>query len=77
VVELNNKGLGYFYVIVGLAFIIIGVTIGILANTGTFEQVVNSETLLVFNAHIIILIVAFILVLIGVLVLGFGSRKAN
>ena len=74
-VEMNTKGVGYLYVIVGLAFIIVGVLIGILANMGVFEQTISSDVLPMLNTYIVGSIVAFILVLIGILVLVFGSRS--
>ncbi|MBK5133463.1 hypothetical protein JJE00_03435 [Candidatus Bathyarchaeota archaeon] len=72
---MNTKAISYFYVIIGLASIIAGIVIGILANIGLFEQTITSEVLPLFNTYVIGSIVAFILVLIGILVLVFGHRS--
>ena len=73
--KMDTKAISYFYVIIGLAFIITGIIIGILANMGLFEQTITSKVLPLFNTYVIGSIVAFILVLIGVLVLVFGHRS--
>ena len=73
-VEMNTKGVGYLYVIIGLAFIIVGIIVAILANMGIFEQTINSEILPVLNTYVVGSIAAVILVVIGILVLVFGSR---
>lgn len=72
---MDTKAISYFYAIIGLTSIITGVIIGILANMGLFEQTITSEVLPLFNTYIIGSIIAFILVLIGVLILVFGHRS--
>ena len=73
--KMNSKGISYWFAVIGLAFIIIGAIVGILANMGTFEQTINSETLPLFNTYVVGSIIAVILVLIGVLVMVFGHRS--
>ena len=72
---MNTKAITYWYAIIGLIFIIVGATIGVLANMGIFEQTITSDVLPLLNTYVVGSIVAFILVLIGVLVLVFGSRS--
>ena len=72
---MDTKGISYGYAIIGLIFIITGVIIGTLANTGTFEQAINSEALPALNTYVLGSIVAFILVLCGILLLVFGHRS--
>jgi len=72
---MNTKGITYWYAIIGLAFIITGIAIGIFANMGIFEQTISSEVLPLLNTYVVGSIVAFILVVIGILVLVFGHRS--
>ena len=72
---MDTRAISYFYVIIGLTSIIVGVLIGILANMGLFEKTITSEVLPLFNTYVIGSIVASILVLIGVLILVFGHRN--
>jgi len=73
--QIDNKGISYWYAIISLTFIIIGAVIGILANMGIFEQTINSGNLPLFNTYVVGSIIAFILVIIGVLILVFGHRS--
>ncbi len=72
---MDTKGISYWYAIIGLIFIISGVVIGIFTNMGIFEQTIDSDVLPVLNTYVVGSIVAFILALIGVLVLVFGHRS--
>ncbi len=72
---MDTKAISYLYAIIGLTSIITGVIIGILANMGLFEQTITPEVLPLFNTYVIGSIIAFILVLIGVLILVFGHRS--
>ena len=72
---MDTKGISYWYAIIGLIFIIAGVVIAIFANMGIFEQTIDSDVLPALNTYVVGSIVAFILVLIGVLVLVFGHRS--
>ena len=72
---MNTKAITYWYAIIGLIFIIAGAAIGIIANMGIFEQTITSEALPLLNTSVAGSIIAFIFVLIGILVLVFGSRS--
>jgi hypothetical protein len=72
---MNTKAITYWYIIIGLIFIIAGIGIAILSSSGTLEQYINTETLPALNISIVGYIIAVILILIGILILAFGSKR--
>ena len=70
---MDNKGNSVIVLVLAFVFILAGIFVAVLTLTGTFEKS-GFEFLSAFNMYISGLIIAFILVVIGFLLLYFNMQ---
>jgi F0F1-type ATP synthase membrane subunit c/vacuolar-type H+-ATPase subunit K len=71
----SNKGNGVLIFLFGIAFIIAGFVVGLVSFAVSRSQATNPDTTQMFSTYIVGTIIAIILVVIGFLIIIFGSRS--